>query len=59
MKNKQDMEKLYNYKIFETMHDKTTYWLVFDEENNVVYKTNKKENASNFIHTAQRAKGSH
>ena len=42
-------------RIVETMHDKQTYWLVFDDENNVVYKTNKRENASNFIHTTSRA----
>ena len=59
MKKKLGMEKLYDYKIFETMHEKQKYYLVFDPNNEVVYKTNKKENASNFIHTAQRAKGSH
>ena len=47
MIQKQDMEK--HYKIFETMHDKQTYYLVFDSDNNVVYKTSKRENADNFI----------
>ena len=51
------MEK--HYKIFETMHDKQTYYLVFDKDHNVVYKTSKRENANNFIHTAQGTKGSH
>ena len=46
-------------KIVETMHNKQTYYLVFDKDNNVVYKTAKYENASNFIHTAQGTKGSH
>jgi len=46
-------------RIVETMHEKQTYWLVFDDENNVVYKTAKYENASNFIHTTQGAKESH
>ena len=41
-------------RIVETMHDKQTYWLVFDDENNVVYKTSKRENASNFNHTTLR-----
>ncbi len=44
-------------RIVETMHDKLTYWLVFNDNNDVVYKTSKKEDADNFIHTAQRAKG--
>lgn len=43
-------------RIVETMHNKQTYWLVFDNDNNVVYKTAKRENASNFIHTTQGAK---
>ena len=47
------MEK--QYKIFETMHDKQKYYLVFDPNNEVVYKTSKRENADNFIHTTLRA----
>jgi len=47
------------YKIFETMHDKQRFYLVFNPDNEVVYKTSKKENADNFIQTTQRAKGSH
>ena len=43
-------------RIVETMHEKQTYWLVFDNENNVVYKSSKRENASNFIHTTLRTK---
>ena len=43
-------------RIVETMHDKQTYWLVFDDENNVVYKTSKRENASNFIQSSQGTK---
>ena len=43
------------YKIFDTMHDKQKYYLVFDPNNEVVYKTSKRENASNFIHTTLRA----
>ncbi len=43
-------------RIVETMHDKLTYWLVFNDNNDVVYKTSKREDADNFIHTAQRAK---
>ncbi len=43
-------------RVVETMHDKLTYWLVFDDNNDVVYKTSKREDADNFIHTAQRAK---
>ena len=49
------MEK--NYKVFETMHDKQRFYLVFSPDNEVVYKTSKREDADNFIHTAQRAKG--
>jgi hypothetical protein len=45
------------YKIFSTMHDKHRFYLVFDPNNEVVYKTSKEEDANNFIHTAQRAKG--
>ena len=45
-----------NYKIFETMHDKQTYYLVFDPNNNVVYKTSKRENVDYFIYTSQGAK---
>ena len=48
------MEK--NYKIFKTMHDKQRFYLVFSPDNEVVYKTSKRENADNFIHAAQRAK---
>ena len=47
------------YKIFETMMDKQRFYLVFDPDNEVVYKTSKEENASNFIHTALRAKEGH
>jgi len=45
------------YKIFSTMHDRQKFYLVFDPDNEVVYKTSKEEDANNFIHTAQRAKG--
>ena len=51
MIQKQDMEK--HYKIFETMHDRQKFYLVFDPNNEVVYKTSKRENADNFIHTTQ------
>jgi hypothetical protein len=44
-----------HYKIFETMHDRQTYYLVFDSDNNVIYKTSKRENADNFIQSIQRA----
>ena len=44
MKNKE-------YKIFEAMHDKQKCYLVFSPDNEVVYKTSKRENADNFIHT--------
>lgn len=47
------------YRIVETMHDKQRYFLVFSPDNEVVYKTNKRENASNFIHTTQGTKSSH
>ena len=43
-------------RIVETMHNKQTYWLVFNDNNDVVYKTSKRENASNFIQTTSRAK---
>jgi len=43
-------------RIVETMHEKQTYWLVFDDENNVVYKSSKKENASEFIQSSLRTK---
>jgi len=46
-------------RIVETMHEKQTYWLVFDDKNNVVYKTAKYENASNFIHTTHRTEESY
>ena len=36
-------------RIVETMHNKQTYWLVFDDNNNVVYKTAEKENAKAYI----------
>ena len=42
-------------RIVETMHNKQTYWLVFNDNNDVVYKTAKRENADNFIQTARRA----
>ena len=45
-------------RIVETMHNKQTYWLVFNDNNDVVYKTSKKENANNFIQTSRRAKES-
>lgn len=48
MKNKE-------YKIFEAMHDKQKCYLVFSPDNEVVYKTSKRENADNFIHTTLRA----
>ena len=38
------------------MHDRQRFYLVFDPNNEVVYKTSKRENADNFIQTAQRAK---
>lgn len=41
------MEK--NYKIFETMHEKVKYYLVFDPNNEVVYKGETREDANNFI----------
>jgi len=44
------------YKIFDTMHDKHKFYLVFDPDDEVVYKTSKREDADNFIHTALRAK---
>lgn len=50
------VEHYKGYKIFDTMHDKQRYFLVFDPNNEVVYKTNKRENASNFIYTSCRAK---
>jgi len=37
------------YKIFETMHDRIKYYLVFDPDNEVVYKTSKRENAQEYI----------
>ena len=46
------------YKILETSHNKKRFFLVF-KGMDIVYKTDKRENADNFIHTAQRAKGSH
>lgn len=36
-------------RIVETMHEKQTYWLVFDKDNNVVYKSSKRENAQQYI----------
>jgi hypothetical protein len=44
------------YKIFDTMHDRHKFYLVFDPNNEVVYKTSKREDADNFIHTTLRAK---
>ena len=44
------------YKIFDTIHDRIKYYLVFDPDNEVVYKTSKLENASNFIQTTSGAK---
>lgn len=41
------------------MHDRHKFYLVFDPDNEVVYKTSKEEDASNFIHTALRAKEGH
>ena len=46
------------YKILETSHNKTRFFLVF-KGMDIVYKTDKKENADNFIHTALRAKEGH
>ncbi len=43
------------YKIFETMHEKVRYFLVFTPDNEVVYKTHNREDADNFIHTTLRA----
>ena len=40
-------------KIFETMHEKKTYWLVFDKQNNVVYKGETIADADNFIQSTQ------
>ena len=37
------------YRIFETMHDKQTYYLVFSPDNEVVYKTSKEQNAVDYI----------
>jgi len=45
------------YKIFDTMHDKVKFYLVFDPNNEVVYKTHSRENADNFIHTTLRTEG--
>ncbi len=42
-------------RIVETMHEKMTYWLVFNKDNNIVYKTHSREDADNFIHTTLRA----
>ena len=47
------------YKIFETMHEKVTYFLVFDPNNEVVYKTHSREDASNFIQSPFRSKEGH
>ena len=41
-------------RIVETMHEKQTYWLVFDDENNVVYKSSKRENAEEYINSNTR-----
>ena len=38
-------------KVVETMHNKQTYYLVFDKDNNVVYKTSKRENAEQYINS--------
>ena len=38
-----------NYKIFETIHDKQKYYLVFSPDNEVVYKTSKEQNAIDYI----------
>ena len=38
-------------RIVETMHEKQTYWLVFDDKNNVVYKSSKRENAEEYINS--------
>ena len=43
------------YKIFDTMHDRQKFYLVFDPNNEVVFKTTKLENADNFIHSSQGA----
>ena len=42
------------YKILETSHNKKRFFLVF-KGMDIVYKTDKKENADNFIQTALRA----
>ena len=53
---KQAMVKHYKgYKIFDTMHDRQKFYLVFDPNNEVVFKTTKLENADNFIHSSQGA----
>lgn len=44
-------------RVVETMHNKQRFYLVFNDNNDIVYKTSKREDANNFIHTAQRAKG--
>ena len=43
-----------SYKVFETMHERKTYFLVFDSNNEVVYKGETIADANNFIHTSQR-----
>ena len=40
-------------RIVETMHEKKTYYLVFDKKNNVVYKGETTADADNFIQTSQ------
>ena len=37
------------YKIFDTMHDKQKFYLVFDPDNEVVYRTSKEEDAELYI----------
>ena len=39
------------YKIFDTMMDKHKYYLVFDPDNEVVYKTSKEEDAEQYINS--------
>lgn len=41
-------------KIFNTMHEKKRYWLVFDDNNEVVGKFESKEEAKQYINQKQK-----
>lgn len=45
-------------KVFETMHEKKPYWLVFDDNNEVVYKAETLADANNFIQSTSGSKSS-